>query len=143
MWMQGRKEGPLSLQACASGFLSNRLATLPAVSKKMIGILFTHKQFYGEIRHNTDTASALITYHISIPILPHHHTEKSLRHVAIVAKFVDLNQTVVLQIWQEKTIKMTCMSFLCIITLRNKTAAHTFLPSTKQMAVSVKKYLGL
>ena len=50
----------------------------------MLGILFPHKQFYGEIRHNTDTASALNT--------PHPHTEKSLRHVAIVAKFVDLNQ---------------------------------------------------
>ena len=72
-----------------------------AVSKKMLGILFPHKQFY------------------------------------------HLNQTVVLQIWQKKTIKMTCMSFLCIITLRNKTAAHNYLPSTKQMAVSVKKYLGL
>ena len=33
------------------------------------------------------------------------------------------------------------MSFLCIITLRNKTVALTFLPSTKQMAVSVKKIL--
>ena len=87
--MQWRKEGPLSYQACASGFRSNRLATLPAVSKKMIGILLPHKQFYGVIRHNTDTASALITYYISMPILPHPHTEKSLRHVAIVAKFVD------------------------------------------------------
>ena len=28
---------------------------------------------------------------------------------------------------------------MCIITLRNKTVAHTFLPSTKQMAVSVKE----
>ena len=91
----------LACLACASGFLSNRLATLPAVSKKMLGILFPHKQFY------------------------------------------HLNRTVVLQIWQKKTIKMTCMSFLCIITLRNKTAAHNYLPSTKQMAVSVKKYLGL
>ena len=58
----------------------------------MIGILFPHKQLYSVIRHNTDTASALITYYISIPILPYPYTEKSLRHVAIVAKFVDLNQ---------------------------------------------------
>ena len=29
----------------------------------------------------------------------------------------------------EKTIKMTCMTFLCIIALRKKTVAHTFLPS--------------
>ena len=29
----------------------------------------------------------------------------------------------------EKAIKMTCMTFLCIIALRKKTVAHTFLPS--------------
>ena len=38
-------------------------------------------------------------------------------------------QTVVLQIWQEKRKKLTCMTFLCMIALRNKTVAHTFLPS--------------
>ena len=36
--------------------------------------------------------------------------------------------------------KLTCVTFLCMIALRNKTVAHTFLPSlTKQMTVSVKK----
>ena len=41
-----------------------------------------------------------------------------------------------------KTKKMTCMTFLCMIALGNKTIAQTFLPSlgsTMQMAVSIKK----
>ena len=36
--------------------------------------------------------------------------------------------------------KLTCVTFLCMIALRNKTVAHTFLPSlTKEMTVSCKK----
>ena len=39
-------------------------------------------------------------------------------------------QTVVLQILQEKkTKKLTCTTFLCMTALKNKTVAHTFLPS--------------
>ena len=36
-------------------------------------------------------------------------------------------ETVVLQIWQKKWKKLTCMTFLCIIALRNKTVSHAFL----------------
>ena len=36
--------------------------------------------------------------------------------------------------------KLACVTFLCMIALRNKTVAHTFLPSlTKEMTVSCKK----
>ena len=54
---------------------------------------------------------------------------KELRscHVAMVAKFLHI-KTVILQIWQKKTKKLTCMTFLCMIARRNKTVAHTFLP---------------
>ena len=46
------------------------------------------------------------------------------------SKISGSQQTVVLQIWQEKkTKKLTCMSFLCMIALRNKIITHTFLPS--------------
>ena len=44
--------------------------------------------------------------------------ERSLRPVAMVST----SQTVVWQIWQEKT------TFLCMIARRNKTVAHTLLP---------------
>ena len=44
--------------------------------------------------------------------------EKSSRPVAMVST----SQTVVWQIWQEKT------TFLCMIARRNKTVAHTLLP---------------
>ena len=37
-------------------------------------------------------------------------------------------KTVVLQIWQKKMKQLMCMTFLCIIALRNKMVAHTFLP---------------
>lgn len=45
--------------------------------------------------------------------------EKSLRPVAMVSAS---QQTVVWQIWQEKT------TFLCMIARRNKTVAHILLP---------------
>ena len=61
-------------------------------------------------------------------LLPHAHREKSLPHVSMVAKSVDLNKP-----WSckygQKTIKMTWMTFLCIIAHRKETVAHTFLPS--------------
>ena len=44
------------------------------------------------------------------------------------SKISGSQQTVALQIWQEKkTKKLTCINFM--ITLRNKTITHTFLPS--------------
>ena len=55
--------------------------------------------------------------------------EKSLRHVAIVAKFVDLNKRSPESMAEKKNEN----TFLCRIALRNKTVTHTFLP-----AVSVK-----
>ena len=42
---------------------------------------------------------------------------KPLCHVAMVVKFLVLNTTVFLQIWQEKQKKLTCMTFLCMIAL--------------------------
>ena len=61
----------------------------------------------------------------------HYSKEKSLRHVAMLANFLDLNKP-----WSNKyrrkkkrKKKMTCIPFLRIIALRNKTVAHTFLPS--------------
>ena len=60
--------------------------------------------------------------------------EKSLRHVAMVAKFVDLNKRSPASMAEKKKRKyLTCMTFLCRIALRNKSVTHTFLP-----AVSVK-----
>ena len=54
--------------------------------------------------------------------------DKPLRHVAMIAKFLDLDKP-----WScnmaEKNKKSTCMTFLCMITLKNITVAHFFLPS--------------
>ena len=52
--------------------------------------------------------------------------EKSSRQVAMVAKFMDPNK-----LWSCKygRKKLTCMTLLYMIALRNKTVAHTFLPS--------------
>ena len=46
-------------------------------------------------------------------------------------KISESQQTVVLQVWQKATKKLNCacVTFLCMILLRNKTLAHTFLPS--------------
>ena len=48
--------------------------------------------------------------------------DKPLCHVAMEAKFLDLNTTVFPQIWQEHD-KLTCVTFLCMIALpyRNRT----------------------
>ena len=65
----------------------------------------------------------------------HYRGEKSLRHVAMVANFLDLNKP-----WsnkyrrnkkknEKKKKDMYPFNFLRIIALRNKTVAHTFLPS--------------
>ena len=70
--------------------------------------------------------------------------EKSWGHVTMVAKFLDLNK-----LWSFKygrktktTEKLSCLTLLCMIALRNKTVVHTFFyRSTMQMAVSVKKRL--
>ena len=55
---------------------------------------------------------------------------KWLHHVALVAMVSGSQQTVVLQIIMTEIAKrLTCMTFLCTITLRNRMVAHTFLPS--------------
>ena len=56
--------------------------------------------------------------------------EKSFRHVTMVKKFLDLNKPWFCT-YGRKIIKkkLTCMAFLYMIALRNKTVAHTFLPS--------------
>ena len=46
-----------------------------------------------------------------------------------VAMVSGSQQIVVLQIWQKITKRLTCITFLCMIKHRNKTVAHTFLPS--------------
>ena len=53
--------------------------------------------------------------------------EKSLRHVAMVAKCLDLNKPLS---WKKKKKELLiCITFLPMIALKNKTVAHTFLPS--------------
>lgn len=51
--------------------------------------------------------------------------EKSSRQVAMEAKFRGPANMAE----KQKTKKLSCMSFLCMITLRNKTVAYSFLPS--------------
>ena len=53
--------------------------------------------------------------------------EKLLRHVAMVAKFLDLNTPWSRKYGRKNTKKLTCMTFLCMAEVRNKTA-YTFLP---------------
>ena len=48
--------------------------------------------------------------------------EKPLCHVAMVAKFLDLNTTVFLQIWYETTKKIDLYDFPPMIAHRNSTA---------------------
>ena len=55
--------------------------------------------------------------------------KKSLRHVAMVAKFLDLNKPWYCKYCRKKTKKLTRTTFLCMTALKNKTVAHTFLPS--------------
>ena len=55
--------------------------------------------------------------------------KKSSRHVAMVAKFMDLNKPWSCKYGGKKTKKLICITFLWMIALRNKTLAHTFLPS--------------
>ena len=65
---------------------------------------------------------------------------ESLRHVATVAKFLDLNNLGPVNMTGKKTKKLSGMTFLCKIAHRNKTVAHSFFHRlTMQMAVSVKK----
>ena len=64
-----------------------------------------------------------------VVVMVHSNREKSLRHVAMVAKFVDLNKRSPASMAEKKNEN----TFLCRIALRNKTVTHTFLP-----AVSVK-----
>ena len=52
--------------------------------------------------------------------------EKWLRHAAMVATFLDLNKQSRSCCNRKKTKKLTCMSFRCMIALRDKTVAHTF-----------------
>ena len=61
----------------------------------------------------------------------------------MVAKFLDLNKP-----WsckydrKKKRKKMTCMTFLCIIALRNKTVPHTFLQSFTSKWPSLSRNLA-
>ena len=53
--------------------------------------------------------------------------ERLLPHVAMVAKFLDLNTLWSRKYGRKNTKKLTCMTFLCMAEVRNK-AAYTFLP---------------
>ena len=53
---------------------------------------------------------------------------KCLRDVAMVAKYPDLNRQWSCKYGRKKN-GHDCMTFLCMIALRNRTVAHTFLPS--------------
>ena len=53
--------------------------------------------------------------------------ERLLPHVAMVAKFLDLNTLWSRKYGRKNTKKLTCMTFLCMAEVRNKTA-YTFLP---------------
>ena len=60
----------------------------------------------------------------------------------MVAKFLDLNKLRCCKYVEgKKTNKMTCMTLLCMIALRNKTIVHTFIQSFDNAigGVSVKK----
>ena len=55
--------------------------------------------------------------------------EKPFRHVAMEAKFLDLNKPWLCKYWRKKRRKkITSTTFLCMTALRNKTVAHNFLP---------------
>ena len=60
--------------------------------------------------------------------LPNSRDEKSLRHVAIVATFLDLNKPFYCK-YGGKTEALKCMTFPCLTALKNKTVFHTILPS--------------
>ena len=51
--------------------------------------------------------------------------EKSLHYTAEVAQFLDLNKPRSNKYGRKK---LSCVNFLCMIVLRNKTVVHTFLP---------------
>ena len=53
--------------------------------------------------------------------------EKLSPHVAMVAKFLDFNTSWSRKYGRKKTKKLTCMTFLCMAVVRNKTA-YAFLP---------------
>ena len=59
------------------------------------------------------------------------------------SKISGSQRTVVLQIWQKNkpTEKMTCITFLCRIALRNKTVVHTFShSSTMQILLRARNW---
>ena len=67
--------------------------------------------------------------------------ETSLHHVATVSKFlISANCGPAIEKYKE-TIALTCMAFLCMITLRGKTVARTlfFHRSKRQMSFSLEK----
>ena len=69
-----------------------------------------------------------INMQLLIPNLSQNNREeKSLGHVAMVAKFLDLNKPWSSISVKKKTKKLICMTFM--ITVRNKTITHTFLQS--------------
>ena len=62
--------------------------------------------------------------------------EKKSYHIAMVEECLDVNKPNM----AEKMKTLICMTFMCMIALRNKTVVHTFLPSfNNTMAVSIKK----
>ena len=46
----------------------------------------------------------------------------------MVAKFLDLNKPWSCKYSRNNNKKLTCLTFLCMIALRNKTVTHTILP---------------
>ena len=64
-------------------------------------------------------------------VMIHSNKEKSLRHIAMVAKFLDLKHFRFFSASMAEKNENTwhVWHFLCMIALRNKTVAHTFPPS--------------
>ena len=69
--------------------------------------------------------------------------EKLSPHVAMVAKFLDLNTP-----WsrkygrKKKTKKLTCMTFLCMVEVTNKTAYSFLPPFGNVLAIFIKNNCG-
>ena len=65
--------------------------------------------------------------------------EKKSYHIAMVEEWW-MSTSHSLANMSEKMKTLICMTFMCMIALRNKTVVHTFLPSfNNTMAVSIKK----
>ena len=65
--------------------------------------------------------------------------EKKSYHIAMVEEWWTSTSHSLANM-SEKMKTLICMTFMCMIALRNKTVVHTFLPSfNNTMAVSIKK----